>query len=135
MTERDYSELHFAAQKGNLGAVVELLRAGHDPNQFDECGCTPLHYAAEGAHHDVMRALLAGGADVNACDVEKIGDTVISHVAGNCSLETAKLLVDAGADPTIRGWMQLHALHHSEKRKRGDGPQVHQLLLRAARRA
>ena len=40
----------------------------------------------------------------------------------------AKLLVDAGADPTVPGWMQLTALHQSENRKRGDGPRVHELL-------
>jgi hypothetical protein len=41
----------------------------------------------------------------------------------------AKLLVDAGADATIRGWMQLGALDKARDRKRGDGPAVYQLLV------
>jgi ankyrin repeat protein len=134
MGPRAYTQLHFAAQRGDLDAVVELLARGKNPNHFDEGGCTPLHYAAEDGHIEVVKSLLAAGANVNAHDEGVIGNTAIAHIAGNCSLEMAQLLVNAGADPTITGWMQLTALHRSEKRKRGDGPKVHQLLCDAARR-
>jgi hypothetical protein len=43
----------------------------------------------------------------------------------------ARLLLDAGADPRIRGWMQLDALDRARNRQRGDGPKVYQLLLKA----
>jgi hypothetical protein len=35
-------------------------------------------------------------------------------------------------NPTIPGWMQLTALDRARKRKRGDGPGVYELLMRAA---
>jgi hypothetical protein len=78
--------------------------------------------------------LIAAGADVNAREVERFGNTVLKHVAQTCSLELAGILLDAGADPTIPGWMGLTALDKSLDRKRSEGPLVHRLLLEAARR-
>jgi ankyrin repeat protein len=127
-------ELHFAAQDGDIAEVARLLNEGHQPNVFDELGKTPLHYAAERGHLDVMRLLLTSGADVNAHDERVIGDTVLRDVASNCSFEVAKILIDAGADPNIPGWMLLTALDKSEERKKPEGVRVHQLLLQVARR-
>ena len=127
-------QLHFAAQDGDLAQVTRLLNEGHSPNVFDELGKTPLHYAAAHGHLDVMRLLLASGADVNAHDESVIGNTVLGDVASNCSFEVAKTLVDAGANPTIPGWMRLTALDKSEERKKPEGVRVHQLLSQAARR-
>jgi len=58
----------------------------------------------------------------------------LGEVAGNCSFEVAKLLIDSGADPTIPGWMQLTAVHKARDRKRPEGLRVHQLLEQAARK-
>jgi hypothetical protein len=71
---------------------------------------------------------------VNAHEEEKIGDTVLKLVAPNCSLELARILLAAGADPTIRGWMWLTALDKSSDRKRSEGVEVHRLMIEAARR-
>ena len=117
---------------GDAAAVSALLDAGADPNTFDDLGKTPLHYAAERAHVGVMRSLLERGAQVDAHDEATAGNTPLGEVAGNCSLAVARVLVDAGADPTVPGWMQLTALDRSRDRQRGDGPSVHSLLQRAA---
>jgi ankyrin repeat protein len=61
-----------------------------------------------------------------------IGDTPLSHVAGTCSYEMAKRLIDAGADPTIPGWMQLNAVHRAAKRKDADAQKIQQLLKQSA---
>jgi ankyrin repeat protein len=132
MEKGAYTKLHYASQRGDLPAVQELLAKGGNPNHFDEGGCTPLHYAAAAGHLKVVDALLAAGANVNARDDEAAGDTPIGYIAQNCSVQMAQVLIDAGADPTIPGSMQLTALHRAMKRKRGEGQDVYQLLRVAA---
>ena len=43
--ELDESDLHFAAQHGDMTRVRQLLADGRSPNAFDEISKTPLHYA------------------------------------------------------------------------------------------
>ena len=89
MGQRASTQLHYAAQIGDLPAVTDLIAKGKNPNHFDEGGCTSLHYAAAGGHVEVVKALLAAGANVDAQDEGVIGDTPIAHVAQTCSLEMA----------------------------------------------
>jgi ankyrin repeat protein len=127
-------ELRAAASAGDASGVRQLLQAGVDPNTFDEAGLAALHHAAEKEHLEIVSLLLEHGADVNAQDSRRLGNTPLGEVAATCSVAMAQLLVEAGANPTLRGWMQLSALDHSRGRKRGDGPRVHELLVRAAQR-
>ena len=132
--EFEREALHGAAAAGDVDEVQSLLKKGYDPNAFDDLGKTPLHYAAEHAHLSVLAELINSGADVNAHDERVIGNTPLGEVAGSCSYEVAKVLIDAGADPTIPGWMQLTALHKAGERKRPEGLRVRQLLEQAAKR-
>jgi ankyrin repeat protein len=93
-----------------------------------------LHYAARGEHLDLVQLLLGSGARVDAHHAPTIGNTPLGDVAATCSLAMARLLVEAGADPTIPGWMQLTALDKAAGRQRGDGPKVYELLLQSVRR-
>jgi ankyrin repeat protein len=125
--------LHFAAEAGNLNEVKELVARGYDVNAFDESlSFTPLHYAVRGGHIEVVKYLLSVGADVNAHEEGKIGETPLGVVAANCSYEMAQLLVKAGANPTIHGWMQLTALERARSRKKEEGRRVYELLLKTA---
>jgi ankyrin repeat protein len=126
--------LHSAAQGGDLALVQELLGKGCLPNAFDDLGMTPLHYAAQEGHLPVIDLLLRAEADVDAHDERTIGNTPLGEVAGNCSYEVAERLIAAGADPTVKGWMQLTALDHARKRKRPEGVRVRELLEAAAKK-
>jgi ankyrin repeat protein len=129
-----HEQLHFAAQDGDLARVEELLQQKYPLNCFDELGKTPLHYAVEGGHLHVVDRLIQAGADVNAHDARMIGNTPLSDNARECSYEMARRLIDAGADPTVPGWMQLTALHRADERKDPDAQKIQRLLKDAANR-
>jgi ankyrin repeat protein len=126
--------LHIAVQDGDLSEVARLVEDGFDINAFDDLGKTPLHWAAKAENLKMVVLLLDHRADVNARHEPSIGDTPLGEIAGTCSFEMARILVAAGADPLIRGWMQLNALDRAKGRKRGDGPRVYELLAVTARR-
>ena len=130
----DASDLHFAAIDGDEARVRTLIAEGRSPDAFDELAKTPLHYAAGHGRIDIMRLLLEAGADVNAHDASRIGNTPLGEVAATCSLPVAELLIDFGADPRIPGWMQLTALHKAKARKSDEGRRVYALLKAAAAR-
>lgn len=131
-TREDRFALHAAAQRGDVALVQELLARGAPVNVFDEIGMTPLHYAAKEGHVPVLDLLLRAGAEVDAQDPRVIGNTPLGEVAGHCSYEVAQRLLAAGADPTVRGWMQLSALDRAGKRTRPEGLRVRELLHEAA---
>ena len=130
----EQEKLHYAARNGNLAEVKRLVAEGQDLGLFDrDLSFTPLHYAASERHLEIARYLLEHGADANAREEEKIGDTPLGAVAATCSYEMAELLIGFGANPTIPGWMGLSALHRAEQRKSDTGIRVYALLLQAAR--
>lgn len=125
-------QLHRAAEQGDMAIVSELLARKYPVNRFDDLGYTPLHYAVKEGHLPIMDLLLEAGANVNAHDERRIGDTPLSNSIKECSYEVAKRLIDAGADPTIPGWMQLTALHRVADRKDANAKKIQELIKEAA---
>jgi len=69
--------LHDAAADGHLGCVRQLLGkpgayklTSSDVNATDVDGGTPLHYAAERGHTNLCGVLCAGGARLDAVDLD-----------------------------------------------------------------
>ncbi|XP_072530335.1 histone-lysine N-methyltransferase EHMT2 isoform X2 [Salminus brasiliensis] len=87
--------LHHAAKLGNLEIVTFLLNTGQvDINAQDSGGWTPIIWAAEHRHTDIIRALLNRGADVTLKDKEM---NVCLHWASFAgSAEIAELVLNAG---------------------------------------
>lgn len=108
------SDLHFAAQRGDLQCVRGLLESGADVNDPDEKGITPLKYASAEPQPEMLRLLLAHGASPNLADHR--GFTPLHCVAGhgfyNEALEMASILIASGADVNQRsselGFTPLH---------------------------
>lgn len=113
--------LHDAAEAGDLPAVQDSLGRSFPVNAFNELGLTPLHLAVRGEHFAVVEYLLRHGADVNAHDERVIGNTPLCDAADTCSLRMARLLVESGADPTVRGWMWLNAVDRAKQRRHSEG--------------
>jgi ankyrin repeat protein len=127
-------QLHRAAQDGDLARVNDLIERKYPLNRFDDLGQTPLHYAVQNNRLEVVKRLIEAGANVNAHDERVIGNTPLSDYARECTYEMAKVLIDAGADPTIRGWMQMNALDGVRERKDANARKIVRLLEEAAAR-
>lgn len=90
-----YTGLHHAAKLGNLEIVNMLLETGQvDVNAQDNGGWTPIIWAAEHKHVDVIRALLNRGADVTINDKELNVCLHWAAYAGN--VEIAELVLKSG---------------------------------------
>jgi ankyrin repeat protein len=63
----------FAAGKGRIIELRQLLELGADVATKDENGVTALHFAAIGGHEEVVRLLIENGVDVATRDEGMIG--------------------------------------------------------------
>jgi hypothetical protein len=87
-----------ATIKGDKLAVVIYLHKRENPNQSDQFGRTPLHFA--GHYPEIVNALLRKGANPNA--VDSWGDTPLLNAVKAPNIESVKLLLAAGANPNPR---------------------------------
>jgi uncharacterized protein len=72
---RKFDGLCHAIREGTAEDVRQLLVAGSDPNEIEEAGdVTPLMYAAAGGDLEIVKALVEGGAEVNALAEDLSGD-------------------------------------------------------------
>jgi len=126
----EHEDLYRAAENGNLEKVKQLVMRGFSLHEFDsDLFWTPLHYAAKEEHKEIVLYLLEKGANVNSYCEENIGETPLGLIAENCSYEMAEILVEWGANPRIKGWMNLTSIDRAEKRKDCVGKQVSELLM------
>ncbi|KAA3673475.1 phosphatidate phosphatase LPIN [Paragonimus westermani] len=90
-----------AVKEGSLNQSESILRCSpSDVNLKDDNGMTPLHWAADRGHHDIITLLLAYSADVHVVDHD--GQTPL-HYACSCGhVASAKMLVRAGASLEAR---------------------------------
>jgi ankyrin repeat protein len=93
------TELHYAANSGDLAKVQALLAGGVQPDLPDDNGWTPLHFAAQADSVAISEALLAAGASVDPRDSH--GNTPLSNAVFNFRGrgELIALLRRHGADP------------------------------------
>lgn len=95
--------LHAACSAGNLGTVTDLLKLGIDANIQDDGGHTPLYSVGNecSGGGPVVRALIQGGANVDACDGAK-RCTALHMAARRGNVEAAEALLECGANIEAR---------------------------------
>merc|ERR1712232_767643 len=85
----------------NVKRVKQLLDCNVDPDTTDNSGAIPLQVASMEGSTNVLQALIDAKAEVNAKVPIKL-DTALHMAARIGSLEIVKILVEGGADTTIK---------------------------------
>ena len=96
------TELHYAANAGDVAAVRSLLAAGSDPDARDSQGWSPLHFAAQAASGPVVQALIDAGASIGVRDSH--GNTALFRAVFSYRGDGTAILalLAARADPHVR---------------------------------
>lgn len=92
-----YTGLLAAAARGDAAATRSLIVAGARSDVRDGHGRTPLHVAAYGAHHEVMRTLVSAGANPNALENDRYDIVTIAAVANDLATLNVCLALGASA--------------------------------------
>lgn len=102
--EQAQSELHRAAQAGQIVLLRLQLSHGMHPDVRDKAERTPLMEAVKSGQIEAVRLLLIAGANVNATTAT--GRTPLIEAAEFGQTGSASLLIAAGADlnASQRGW-------------------------------
>jgi hypothetical protein len=88
-----------AAKLANTMIIKELLKAGSDPNiRYGHSHKQPLQYAVERGNNELVRVLLAAGADVNAAAANYKGQTALQAAAKKGDIELVQILLAASTD-------------------------------------
>ncbi len=125
-TPQDESPLMLAALKGFADVCQTLLERNADVNKP---GWTPLHYAATGGNVDIMKMLLDHYAYIDASSPN--GSTPLMMAAMYGSSSAVKLLLEAGADSTLKNDLGLTALDFALKADRADSADLIAANIRA----
>jgi hypothetical protein len=95
----EFAPLHGAAVRGNLASAQLLVERGAALDARDGMGRTPLMWAAQMGHREVVELLLAHGADANVVETFS-GTTALMQAAASDrgDLAIVEALLAAGAD-------------------------------------
>ncbi|XP_038070828.1 fibronectin type 3 and ankyrin repeat domains 1 protein-like [Patiria miniata] len=112
--------MHWAVDGGNVALIQSMIADGASVNQKGwGSGWTPLlRCAAMAGDPNVARVLINAGAEVNVKDKDGKTPLMIASLNGHVTL--VQLLVEKGADPTVRTEFGMSAVEmaHSFDRKR-----------------
>ena len=91
-----------AAATGRLSDLARTVDHPGAINGYSFDGWTPLHLASFFGHQNAVRALLDAGAAVDAVSRNSLRNTALHAAAAGRHTDAALLLLERGADPSIR---------------------------------
>jgi ankyrin repeat protein len=115
----DESPLMMAALKGHTAIVKKLIGRDADVNKP---GWSPLHYAATYGHLEIMTLLLDNHAYIDASSPNESTPLMMAALYGTPS--AVKLLLEAGADPSIKNSLGMTAIDFAHRDKRMEAAEI-----------
>ena len=125
-TQQDESPLMLAALKGLTELCRQLIALGADVNKP---GWTALHYAATNGHLTTMELLLDEHAYIDAASPN--GTTPLMMAAHYGTSSAVRLLLAAGAEPTLKNDQGLSAIDFAHGASRTDSAEMIAAAIRA----
>jgi hypothetical protein len=110
---KQFNALHFAAARGKLEVLMQLIKHGSDINAQDDDDYTPLMLAAKEGQDEACRLLLLAGADTSISTSQ--GETAITLAKQAASSKTEKVIMDHLAKKFVLGGSLL--LKHTRQGK------------------
>jgi ankyrin repeat protein len=107
---QDESPLMFAAYENNMVAAKILISQGAEVNKT---GWSPLHYAATKGHIEMIKYLLDHSAYIDAESPN--GTTPLMMATQYSTQQTVQILINAGADPSLKNQLNLTAVDFAIK--------------------
>jgi ankyrin repeat protein len=104
-----------ASIKGHAELVKLLIAKDADVNKT---GWTPLHYAASGAKMNIIEILLEHSAYIDAESPNGSTPLMLAAMYGNA--DCVRLLLESGADPTLKNHLGLNAADFAKRVGRND---------------
>ncbi|KAI9264448.1 ankyrin repeat-containing domain protein [Sporodiniella umbellata] len=99
--EDESNDIFGYARDNQLDQVKSALASNQQLlDTHDENGLSPLHYAVDRGHLDIVRYLLDQGANINLKTEDE--ETPLHLACISEQLEVARLLVQKGCDPSIK---------------------------------
>ena len=117
-TAQNESPLMMASLKGQLDLVRKLIDRGADVNKPGWA----LHYAATNGHLKIIELLLDENAYIDAASPN--GSTPLMMAAQYGTAAAVKLLLEAGADATVRNQLGLTAIDFAYRASRADSAEL-----------
>jgi ankyrin repeat protein len=125
---QDESPLMLAALGGELEICQTLIERDADVNKP---GWAPLHYAATNSHIPVIQLLLDHHAYIDAASPNGSTPLMMAAMYGNAS--AVKLLLESGADPSLKNDLGLTAIDFAQRVKKTGSVEIIAAFVRAQR--
>ena len=100
-----------AVSGGNIKQVKDLISTGIDVNILNEDGDTALIIASKNDHLEIVKVLIAAGADANIKSRHGTALTIVSKIG---HLEIIKTLITTGADINFQNSSEKNRFNYSK---------------------
>ncbi len=126
LNSNDETALMMAVLKGHTDLALQIIRKLDDVNKT---GWTPLHYAATSGNNVLIAALLEKHAYI---DAESPNSTTPLMMAAQYGTPSAvKLLLEEGADPSLKNSLGLTAIDFAQRGQRQESTDIIAAFVRA----